>query len=128
MRVFNCTGCGDSGNAAMPPSTLLSAPCLNSTSRLYHKLNTFKQHKPPTSTYTPHSSTSADVSHQHQDGSLSRDGDAKKKMANGYSKKKHASSKQASSSSCSVTSGANDLDEMTSSKPLQVCVHVHVCV
>ena len=98
-------GTGVSDDHSIPPASLLSAPHLNSTTRLYHKLHSFKQHK---------KLSAADVvSHSSHANSLS---DNEKELT--HHRRQHLSSNEAMSSSCSTLPNA---EEMISSKPLQVC-------
>ena len=100
-----CTGCvGD--ERPIPPS-LLSAPQVNSSTRLFNKLTTFKHHNqqlpPPV--------------HTHPQGNSS---DNKQELTHCTKQCKLSSNKQAVvSSACSDVT--TDLESIASTKPLQVC-------
>ena len=102
-----CSGTGSVSDEHPIPPSLLSAPQVNSSTRLYNKLTTFKQHNkqlpPPT----------------HGGQAQSNLSDDKQELTHS-TKQCKLSSKQAVVSS--TGSDVTDLESVASSKPLQVCI------
>ena len=105
-----------SGKETSISPTLLSAPHLNSTTHLYHKLSNFKQPKKPPAQKTK--SSSGGVASQARESRLP---DGKEKAIDLHAqptRRNLSTTKRAGSSS---SSSVADLEDVASNRPLQVC-------
>ena len=108
-----------SGKEASISPTLLSAPHLNSTTHLYHKLSNFKQPTKPLAQKTK--SSSGGVASQARESQLP---DGKEKAIDLHAhltRRNLSTTKRASSSSSTTLASVADLEDVASNRPLQVC-------